>query len=220
VFDALRGYPVGVVGRRISEGEWFGDISRITSKLGIDGMPRFNGGIYYLERGQMCTDVYNTARKLRSDYDELGFVRLRGSENDEVLMSSALALHGVPSLVEDGTIMHTVMEAPGGVEIDTLSGKAILHNPKDHPNHFSWMPLERMEPAIVHFLGADPSDHPYRTEIRKLKLVARGRRAWVARSEAWLTSALPWLIARAARNGLRPVYHAVFGVRSVGRSVR
>lgn len=220
VFKALAGRPVGVLGRPIWNGEWFGDIASITARLGVSAMPRFNGGIYYLERGPACTAIYETARSLLPQYDEIGFVRLRGTENDEVLMSAALAIHQVSALVEDGSIMHTAMEAPGGLKIDVLAGRALLLNPRSHPRHFAWMPLERMEPAIVHFLGADPANHPYRTEIRALQLVARQWPAIAARAHANLTSAFPWILVRTTRDILRPAYRALFGVRSVRSSVR
>jgi hypothetical protein len=219
-FDAFQGRPVGVLGRPISAGEWFGDTAAIIKKLGVTAMPRFNGGIYYLEPGPTCTAVYETARQLLPRYDELGFIRLRGSENDEVLMASALAIQAIAPLVEDGTIMHTAMEGPGGMDIDVLSGRATLHNPRDHPRHFDWMPLERMEPAIVHFLGADPADHPYRTEMRALELVANGSAPIVARMRANITSAWPKLATQALRNTFRPAYRAAFGVRPVRPTVR
>ena len=79
-------------------------------------MPRFNGGIYYLEPGPTCTAVYEAARQLLPRYDELGFVRLRGSENDEVLMASALAIHGIAPLVEDGLIDTVIRQLMSGKE--------------------------------------------------------------------------------------------------------
>lgn len=219
-FDVFAGKPVGVLGRAISSGEWFGDVATTVRRLGVPNMPRFNGGVYYLEPGVVCDAIYATARQLLPRYDELGFVRLRGSENDEVLMSAALAIHEVPPVLADGWIMHTAMEAPGGLEIDALMGSAVLYNPKGHPKHFDWTPLERMEPAIVHFLGADPADHPYSTEIRALELVAKGRSVWSARAWAVLTSSIPWLVIDWARSTLRPVYRRLYGVRAVRPTVR
>jgi hypothetical protein len=219
-FEALKGLPVGVLGRPIADGEWFGDIAAICKRLGIAAMPRFNGGIYYLEPGEACSAIYETARGLLPQYDAIGFQRLRARENDEVLMSAALEIHSVPPLLEDGAIMHTAMEAPGGLWLDALSGGSRLLNPRSHPQHFDWMPLEVMEPAIVHFLGADPAYHPYRTEIEALNLVSRGFPQWAARLIATLSSAWPWLVTDALRRTFRPVYHKVFGVRRVKASVR
>lgn len=72
----------------------------------IQAMPRFNGEVYYLERGRICEKVYETARELERRYDDIGFVRLRGHPNDEVLVSLAMALHGQEPIPERGDIMN------------------------------------------------------------------------------------------------------------------
>lgn len=220
VFEAFAGRPIGVVGRPIAEGEWFGDVAAVCGKLGVAALPRFNGGVYYLEKGAACSAVYETARSLLPRYDELGFVRLRGRENDEVLIAAAMALHGLSAMPEDGSIMHTALEAPGGVFVDVIRGRSLLLNPKDHPKHFDWMPLEVMQPAIVHFLGSNADEHPYRTEIEALKFLAGGWLASLARLYADILYGFPLRTARWFKDTFRPLYRFLFGVRPVKASAR
>jgi hypothetical protein len=220
VFSAFEGHSVSVVGRQIHDGEWFGDVAGIARQLNIAGYPRFNGGIYYLERGETATRVYECARALLPRYDELGFVRLRGKENDEVLMAVSLVLQGQTAIPDDGSIMNTTLAAPGGVRLDVLKGDAVLLNPKTHPRHNDWYDLEVMQPALVHFPGEDVSSHPYRTEILALELVASSWPDSAARLYSRLFSEVPSLVAHRAREVLRPIYRRVFGARRMKPSSR
>ena len=219
-FAAFEGRKVSVIGRKVVDGEWFGDIAAIAARLGVDGYPRFNGGVYYLEPGETVTKVYETARALLPRYDELGFERLRGKENDEVLLAAAMALHGETAIAEDGTIMNTLLAAPGGLSIDVLQGRAVLRNPRSHPRHNPWYELEEMRPALVHFLGKDVAEHPYRTEILALDCVAAGWSTAAARVYAAIRSQLPFAAIANAKGVARPLYRSVFGTRRVRENAR
>ena len=219
-FDAFAGRAVAVIGRRIEDGEWFGDVAAIAARLGVTGYPRFNGGVYYLERGESCSAIYETAREILPRYDELGFVRLRSSPNDEVIMAAAMALHGAEAIPETGTIMNTLMAAPGGLSIDVLDGHAVLRNPRSHPAYNAWYTLEEMRPALVHFLGRDVADHPYRTEILVLERVAAGWPDAAARAYGTVRSKVPWVLGDLAKNLARPLYRAAFGTRGVRATAR
>jgi hypothetical protein len=218
-FDRFAGHDVSVVGRPISEGEWFGDVSDICESFDIPAMPKFNGGVYYLEPGDECDAVYETAQSLKSKYDEIGFERLRTHPNDEVLVSLAMALHNQEPIPEDGTIMNSTLACPGGMEIDVLRGESHLYNPKDHPDHNDWYLLEEMNPALVHFLGHQTTQHPYRREAIRLKKVMRdGWPMWAADAWAALRFSMPWLTKERTKDLLRPAYHALLGPRSVQKS--
>jgi len=218
-FDRFSGRPVSVVGQRISRGEWFGDVASICDRFGIRGMPKFNGGVYYLEGGSKCDAVYDTAQSLKSDYDEIGFKRLRTHPNDEVLMSLAMALHDLEPVPENGKIMNSTLACPGGMEIDVLRSTSRLYNPKDHPEHNDWYPLEEMNPALVHFLGHETKQHPYRREAIRLKKVMRDDwPVWAADAWAALRFSMPWLTKERTKDLLRPAYHAYFGPRPIKKS--
>jgi len=218
-FERFSGRSVSVIGRPISEGEWFGNVAEICGQFDIPSMPKFNGGVYYLEPGGECDAVYDTAQSLKSKYDEIGFERLRTHPNDEVLVSLAMALHDQTPVPEDGTIMNSTLACPGGMEIDVLRGTSRLYNPKDHPEHNDWYPLEEMNPALVHFLGHQTAQHPYRREAIRLKKVIRdGWPMWAADTWAALRFSMPWLAKKRTKDLLRPVYRALFGTRPIQKS--
>lgn len=217
-FAAFRGHSVSVIGREISNGEWACDVAAICRKFNIPAMPRFNGGVYYLERGKVCEQVYQTARELETRYDEIGFVRLRGHPNDEVLVSLAMALHGQKPIPERGDIMNSLLAGPAGLDLDVFKGYALLRNPTGHPRHNSWYELEEMRPKLVHFLGSDINDHPYGREEIRLELVSKGWPRWLAALRANLLFSVPWLIRSKCKDLLRPMYHFCFGSRAVRSS--
>jgi hypothetical protein len=220
-FASFQGHPVSVVGREISNGEWFGDVAAVCRRFNVAALPRFNGGIYYLERGETCSRVYQTARELEPRYDEIGFTRLRGHPNDEVLVALAMALHGQKPIAEKGDIMNSLLAGPGGLELDVFGGKALLKNPKAHPKHNPWYALEESRPKLVHFLGTDISTYPYRQEVIRLKRVGeKGWPVWAATLWVKLVFSWPWQSRQFFKNLLRPLYRALFGARSVQSSSR
>jgi len=220
-FAGFSGHAVTVIGGEICDGDWFGDVAAICRRFGVTSMPRFNGGLYYLERGAACVRVFEMARALVPQYDDIGFTRLRGSPNDEVVMSLAMALCGQEAIEERGDIMNSLLAGPGGVEIDVFKGRAVLSNPKDHPRHNAWYQLEEMRPRLVHFLGTDTNAYPYRQEMIRLNLVDRhGWPIWLATWWAMLSFSVPWLIANRAKQFLRPLYRSLFGPRKIPVSAR
>jgi hypothetical protein len=97
----------------------------------------------------------------------------------------------------------------------------VLRNPKSHPRQNSWYALEEMQPRIVHFLGTDVGTYPYQQEMIRLRLVELNRwPVWLATVWSKLTFSFPWLIRTAAKNVLRPIYHAAFGPRKMQASAR
>jgi hypothetical protein len=215
-FEAFKNHSVSAIGRHIRDGEWFGDVATLCRRLGVQEIPRFNGGVYYVEPGDMCTKVFETARELEQRYDELGFVRLRGRPNDEVLISTAMAIHKQEPIPETGEIMNSLLAGPGGIEVDVLSGHALLKNPRNHPKHNDWYELEEMRPRIIHFLGTDVESFPYGREIERLRLVcAEGWPVWLAKVWTTIRYTVPRVILESLKNVFRPAYHAVFGPRKM-----
>jgi hypothetical protein len=220
-FDKFEHHAVSVVGRNISAGEWFGDVAAVCRQFQIAAMPRFNGGVYYLEPGHRCSQVYETARSLLPRYDEIGFRRLRGHPNDEVLISLGMALTGESPIEEHGDVMNSLLAAPGGLEIDVFKGEAVLYNPLGHPGYNEWYGMEELRPKLVHFLGSDSNTYPYRQEIIRLRLVfERALPPWLATLWSKLTFSWPWLAKDKLKHLLRPLYHVMFKPRRVQPSAR
>jgi len=221
LFDKFKGHCVSVVGCHISEGEWFGDIKSICQKMGISKMPKFNGGLYYLEKGDKATQVYETARKLEPLYDDIGFVRLRGRPNDEVLMAVAMELCGETPIIDDGTIMSDPQACPGGYDINVIKGKRWLINPPPgNPGHQNWYPFQKVSPAIVHFLGFYTNHYPYRREVYKLKMHSLNKLNPYTRLFAYLSIQLPEQVLNTSKKMFRPLYHYLFGYRRIKQSDR
>src|SRR5262249_35774320 len=125
-FDRFGGRDVSVVGGTIAEGEWFGDVARICREADVTALPKFNGGVYYIEPGAKASAVYRRARELSFNYDALGLVRLRGAPNDELLMAIAMAQEDCWGIPEDGAVMGDFFSTPKVIELDTVRGRCVL----------------------------------------------------------------------------------------------
>ncbi|HEY4194334.1 MAG TPA: hypothetical protein VGM63_02285 [Mucilaginibacter sp.] len=221
LFSRFKGHAVSVAGNYIANGEWFGDIRSICDKFNIPHIPQFNGGLYYLEKGEKATEVYTTARKLEEQYDEIGFVRLRNRPNDELLMALAMQLHGQTPVIDDGTIMSDPQACRGGYKIDVISGRRLMINPKaPHRLHQNWYPFHKVSPAIVHFLGYYTLHYPYKKEVYRL-IKSSGRQLNIlSELKAVFTIQYPEQIKNVFKNLFRPVYHLLFGHRKIEQSER
>lgn len=221
VFEKFKGKKVSVIGTYISNGEWFGNIEQIIAKFNLPHLPKFNGGIYYLENGEVAAGVYETARELEKKYDEIGFVRLRNRPNDEVIMSVAMQLHQMEPMIEDATIMSDPQACPGKYKIDVIKGRASLENPAyPHAKHQSWYPFHKVSPLVFHFLGYYTHHHPYKREVYRLEKAIHDELNWGTELVAKLSIDLPELIKNKFKNTLRPIYRLLFGTRKIAKSER
>jgi hypothetical protein len=221
LFEQFAGRPVSVIGGTIAAGEWFGDVARICHHFGLPALPKFNGGVYYIERGPRSTEVYDTARALEPHYDTLGLVRLRGRPNEELLVAIAMAIHGLGGIPDDGTLMAEPLNFACGLSVDVLGGRALLRNTPGHPRYQPSWPLLEARPRIVHFLGHHTERAPYSAEALRLeRVMAAGWPPWVATLAARLTKSVPQAVADRAKDLLRPVFRAVFGTRPIAPSPR
>lgn len=221
IFEKFKGKPVSVVGSYISTGEWFGNIYEICTKFALKQMPKFNGGIYYLEKGDEANKVYSLARALEKSYDEIGFVRLRGKPNDEVLMSLAMAINNLAPVADDGTIMGDPYAYPAPYRIDIKSGKTRMINPR-FPSGLnrSWNSLHQISPLIIHFLGDHTNDYQYKREVTKLSLLMKNEFNFIRAAVLYLRFDLKHQFIIRSKNLLRPVYRSLFGTRTIETSER
>lgn len=221
VFMRMKGRAVATVGGAISEGDWFGDVPALCRRLGVASIPEFNGGLYYLEPGELAGQVYSRARALVASYDDWGLIRLRGLPNEELLMASAMALHGLTALPDDGTVMGDPQCYPDPVQVNIITGRRLLRNPPpSSPVHRARSPVREASPVIVHFLNDHTHRTPYLTDVRRLGALARGRAAWLADLEARFTVELPGRARALAKDTLRPLYRRLFGARDIPKSDR
>jgi hypothetical protein len=221
VFERFLNHSVSVIGNYVSKGEWFGNIEAVCQKFGLPHLPKFNGGIYYLEKGPMASKVYETARALEKQYDDIGFKRLRNRPNDEQLMSLAMQLHNQQPIDEDATIMSDPQACPGGYFIDVIKGKCELINPPlPNPNHQSWYPFEKVSPAIFHFLGYYTTHYPYKREIYRLEKAMKEQLSWKEEVKVKLSVEIPERLKAVMKYTFRPAYRRFFGIRKIEVSER
>ncbi|TDG35293.1 hypothetical protein EZJ43_14455 [Pedobacter changchengzhani] len=220
VFERFKGKKVSVVGDYITNGEWFGDIRLICEKFNIPHLPKFNGGIYYLESSEKASEVYSLAREIEKKYDEIGFVRLRNRPNDEVIMALAMQIHNMEPLIDDGTIMSDPQACQGGYEIDVISGERWLLNSFKHPLHQSWYPFKKVEPLVVHFLGSYTQNYPYKREVYRLEKHLNNKLNWHTDLYSKVTIEAPARFKEQFKILFRPVFRLLFGTRRIIKSER
>lgn len=221
VFELFKGHAVSVIGNHVSEGEWFGDTAAICKKIGVGSIPKFNGGIYYLEKGDKATQVYQKARELETQYDEIGFIRLRGRPNDEVIMALAMAFNNQMPIPDDGTIMSDPQACRGKYHIDVIKGETNLVNlPPPHKLHQSWYPFHTVSPLVVHFLGYYTLHYPYKLDTYKLKKLAESNLNLWNMAYGRLSIEYSERFKEFLKDVLRPIFHSLFGARRVKQSER
>ena len=222
IFDKMEGKAVSVVGNFISDGEWFGDVRSVCKKVGVDKIPKFNGGLYYLEKSETAAKVYAKARDLEPKYDEIGLVRLRNKPNDELLMALAMALYNLTPLEDTGNYMNDPLACPGKFQLNVFKGQSKLINPPfPNPLHQSWNPNHIVNPIIVHFLGYYTNKYPYTREAFKLKLVfQKGYNILLASMISAIVISIPFFIIESSKNLFRPLFHKLFGYRKIKKSNR
>lgn len=221
IFDKFKGKSVSVVGGYILEGEWFGDIKNILKQFNLSRIPKFNGGIYYLEKGEKATQVYQRAREIEQQYDEIGFKRLRNRPNDEVIMALAMAQLNEEPLIDDGTIMSDPLCCQAPYYLDVIKGSAFMENPPP-PNklHQDWYPFQKVSPKIVHFLGYYTEHYPYKKEVFRLRKKLKNKLTFLNEAKALFAIEKYSQLKTTVKTTLRPIYHVLFGTRKVKQSNR
>ncbi len=220
VFERFAGHAVSVVGGYISSGEWFGNVAAICKKFNVKQLPKFNGGIYYLENDDKAAEVYQLARQLETQYDEIAFVRLRNRPNDEVIIALAMALNDESPVADDGTIMSDPLSCPGKFSTDVIKGKTSLYNPpKPNPLHKDWYPFETVHPLVIHFLGHHSLSYQYKKDAYKLQALQLNKLGG-NKIAAFLNIELPMRAKEFLKNLFRPVYKLIFGTRGIKQSER
>jgi hypothetical protein len=221
IFERFRGRAVSVIGGTVSHGEWFGDVAAICARFSVPALPKFNGGVYYLEPGPKAQAVYDRARGLEKSYDELGLVRLRGRPNDELLLAIAMAVEGCEGIPDDGAIVGDLFSCPEIKELDVLSGRCRLRNPPaPDPQHRDWFAIAQVEPRIVHFLGHHVQGWRYRNEVLKLLMVSRLNQPPALARLLGMLYATWFRSTEQMKAQLRPIFHRLFGTRKIKAGVR
>lgn len=222
VFEKFAGRTFSLVGRKMTSGEHFGDIEERCRKVGVPWTVKFVGSVYFLRRGDRCTEILAFARGLEARYEELGLTRLRGSYNEEPLLGLAMGNFGEEPVAEDGTVKADLMFYGARPKVDVYRGLADLRNrpgsPKPYPE---WQMPDAVMPRIVHFNANWAESPPYTSEATRMRLVAALHLPrWLATAYTTAVMSWPHLLWSVAKDAFRPVYRRFFGYRKVKTSDR
>lgn len=165
LWDIFSGVSFGVVGGQVHDGYWFMDISKICSNFGLNSIPQFNSGLCYFKNNDQVKAIYQTAREILQNYNQLGLGQFRGGQADEPIFAIALAKHGVCAIGDGGSTMRTPIGICGPLKIDVLEGFCRFNKEG-----------VCVSPAIVHFCGDFAKGFYYKRERLKLYLATRSRR--------------------------------------------
>ena len=138
----------------------FANVKEVTQNLGIEKIPRFNGGIYYVSKSSIQQNILITARSFISNYKEQGFYSFREQgPADELLIGASIELLGHVNISDSGLLMRTPIGIIGNLNVDIFKGYSKF-NKSGH----------NVEPAIVHFADNLVNLPEYQREIRKLDI--------------------------------------------------
>lgn len=125
-WTAFHEVPFGVCGQRTlhaGETDEYLDVDFILGRFHLNGLPKFNGGIYYFKRTLAATALFDTARDLMNQATQLRFTDFRGDgPADEALFSVAMALHGLTVTDMGFGGMWTPIDSSGPLQIDVPGG--------------------------------------------------------------------------------------------------
>lgn len=221
VFKKFEGHAVSVIGKPSKQGEFFGNIEDMCTKFEVPEIPVFVGSIYYLEKGETCSQVFSTARKLKSKYDEYGLVRLRNKPNEEPLIAISMAIHHQKAIEHDGCIKADMMQFEPNIKVDILSGFTQVTVIKEHQIELSFT---QANPAIIHYNDNFIRHHSYiKASVILNKMMFRQWNSSVAKVYGdlfyFFIEQYRQLII-VFKDNFRIIYRKVLGYRKIKANVR
>jgi hypothetical protein len=119
-------------------------MEQILPPLGIDAMPRFNGGMMFYRRSEGTGRLIAEAQRAAEDYESTGLDKFRGTIPDEPCVALGMVRSGVGKLIPDTEdFMNTPVGLVGKLDMDVMRARCrfIKHSMHD---------LRLMEPTILH----------------------------------------------------------------------
>jgi hypothetical protein len=222
VFDYFSGSEVAVIGHKLTEGKNVGyceDVTMVMHNAGITYFPLLCGSVYYFEKGELSTKVFDHARSLLRSYREIGLVLLNGKENEEPLIAIGMAKFDLPPLKDTGMVKADRMFYQY-LQTNVINGSARLWNENNIPVP-EYSQLMDSTPLIVHFNSSHAESYEYHSEVIRLKkFFLEKKNKFIANASAYFSAVLPGKATKIVKNIFRPVYHVLFGKRDVKLSRR
>lgn len=217
-FERFQDWSVTTVGELCDSGEWFGDVSARCARFDISAIPVFVGCVYYFKSDQTGKAVFETARSLVDQYDELGYVRLRGLPNEEPLISTGMALEDQEPIEDDGELKADAMNFEDEIRVDVFEGVSCFRG--DGSKRTAWG-RTCSHPIIAHFNDTYAEVPPYTREQEKLERVyAHGWAPGWASLYAKMRRELPYRTLEMLKDAGRPLFRKLFGTREVKENPR
>lgn len=163
IFDTFQDRSFSLPGSRyLTFGEqdpYMKDLDFILNHFGLTKLPKFNGGLYYFDKSETTQSIFETARNILANWEELGFNVWRGDGPcDEPIVAIAMTLHNQTMFSDSGSMMRTPLGIRGSLDVDVINSKCTFQKNG-----------QIVSPAIVHFAG-DWLKHPvYAREALKLQ---------------------------------------------------
>jgi hypothetical protein len=154
---------VGVLARRTVTPFWCTDLDRLPASYRLPSYLEFNGGLYFIRRGEAAATIFAEGREIYERSEDFGLIRFGGEFGDEPAMALALSRAGV-GLIDDGGCG---MRTPSA-----LTGKVSLDIARQHAEFEKWG--SPVTPVLVHFAGGRWRRPVYRRELLALRLATRG----------------------------------------------
>jgi hypothetical protein len=207
VFEIFEGEAFGVFGRNDLAPSYFEDMNLIRAALPAPTYPKFNGGLYYFEKGEAIEDLLRTARAWHARYDELRIKYDRGMESDEALLSLAMAQAGMRAALPNvgGVQMNPIWPDDAQVRADVIAGEC---------SETSRTTGRRQRRGVLHYYGGRMLSYGYARESARLEAAFRNPArivhgdGWIRLRElaAWATAPRRWRwrVRNMLRRGARP----------------
>jgi hypothetical protein len=154
---------VGVIARRTPTPFWCTDLERLPAAYRLPSYLEFNGGLYFLRRGQATTELFAEARSIYERSEDFGLIRFGETYGDEPAVALALSRAGVGLVDDAGRGMRTPSALTGSVTLDVARQRA---------EFVKWG--SPVAPVLVHFAGGRWRRPIYRRELLALRLAGRG----------------------------------------------
>lgn len=216
IFEEFKSYSFSAIGNSITRGDFFCNVKSTLSKFNLNALPKFVGSVYYFKKDTIAEKIFNCAADLKANYDSLGFVRLRNKENEEPLFAVAMALNNEHLLNNNGFVKADLMYYKI-IHANILAGLAITKDPIRDITGGENIPVTA-KPAILHFNGAATDMPLYRSEVFRLNHLKANKN--IISLKAWMYYQLPYSLKQLIKNMFRPIYHIVFGSRSIKQNQR
>ncbi|RZK58194.1 MAG: hypothetical protein EOO87_00890 [Pedobacter sp.] len=204
-FEHFKLQDFSAIGTNIVQGSFFCDVEHIIAKLNLSYIPKFVGSVYYFKNNETAKAIFELAKKLKSKYDELGFIRLRGKENEEPLFASAMASFNQQLISDDGLIKADAMFFDQ-FNCNVLTGKAELRSKNLAGNGHSTPKISY--PVIVHYNDRYTEMPDYLAEQFRLETHLPNFAINVIVKIRYM---LPSFLTTTFKNAFRSFYHQLLG---------